>query len=233
MAKRISKYDLEENFRDYLVSLWKQTVLLTNNFEYPEEDLSDATVVYVRHLNDLQIGIDEGPGVVEKMQRYKIKEQTSLRKNTLNYNKKYYKNERLIKIKSYCQGDMDVIFCSHYCDGARFLIPFTEGKFHYPTYTHVQKKQGNIIEEYMCSEAQIVYSRYEAEEGDRYRYISINYAPRGTYPILGYETGIYEVTEGRVLYTKHKEYTWYGEFDAERKGLEFEDPQIDGIERVV
>ena len=231
ITERISSYDLDSNLREHLLSLWSKTKAYTDAFSYMEEDLSDARVCYMRNLHDLHVGIDEGLSVLEKMQKYKVKETTVLRKNALHYHKRYYKDTKLRRIESYLSGRLDVVFVAAYLDGGRYLFPFLRDGNHYPTYTHVLENHSDVTEEYLCDRGQIVYSRYEKTADHRYAYSQVNYVPDGQYPILGYETGVFLVTE-TISYRMEQQYTWYHEFQAKQKGLPFPDPAIDGILRI-
>lgn len=229
MAKRISRYDLTPEIRRYIQELIEKANELSVSFTPIEKDLSDAEVVYVRNRGELDAGIGEGLVHLYTMQRYKIKEQNKLRAGTKHYYKKYYIDGKIEKIESHSDGKVALCYFASYHDNTRYLIPFGENNKPYPyTYTYALKRDGDVTEEYMVQGFQIVYSRYRKIDQANYDYLYINYVPNGTYPILGYETGVFEVTD-TINYKQNYAYSWYMEFDAERKGLSFDMPDIHDI----
>ena len=226
-AKRISKYDLTDDAKSYLIDLLNQTNKIVKDYQYNACDFSFTDITYVKNINDLTTAVCEGLDSLLSMQKHKIKEQTKLRSGTKNYYKKYYQNGNIKKIDCYVDGNHDFSFMAYYENNKRYLIPFKpETNQHSYTYTVVSVYDGNnVIEEYLVIETQIVYFRYDKTADGSIKRTYINYAPNGSYPILGCEIGIFEITE-QIEYKPISEYSWYSEFDAKRKNAEFSAPDI-------
>lgn len=232
MAERISKYDLTSEMRSYMIELIQKTKELSASFTPIERDLSNTEIVYVRNRGELDAGVGEGLAHLYTMQRYKIKEQKKLRAGTKHYYKKYYIDGSLEKIESYSDGNVALCYFALYHDNTRYLIPFWENNKPYPyTYTYALKKDGDVTEEYTVQGSQIVYSCYRKINETCYDYLYINYVPNGTYPILGYETGVFDVTD-TINFKQNYDYSWYMEFDADRKGMSFDMPDIHDIVKI-
>ena len=89
-AKRISKYDLTDDVKSYLIDLLNQTNKIVKDYQYNACDFSFTDITYVKNINDLTTAVCEGLDSLLSMQKHKIKEQTKLRSGTKNYYKKYY-----------------------------------------------------------------------------------------------------------------------------------------------
>ena len=226
MAEKISLYDLTDEMKSYLLQLQTETLEYLYGYPFAAYDEEGAETVYLKNHLDLTTGKDEGLSSQHKMQRYTIKPQTKLRAGTKNYLKKSYEKGVLKQIVSFVNGRQDVCYQASYQGWRRYLIPFSADGTPYPTYTHVYHPQGDVVEEYMVDKVQIVYQRYQKIDASAYEYLYINYIPQGTYRISGCETGIYRILDGEISYQQEKEYTWYMEFDAHRKGLPFSPPEI-------
>lgn len=231
MAERISRYDLTDEMKSYLLRLRKETLDYRNAYRYEAYDEVGAEIVYLKNLMDLTTGTDEGLSSQHKMQRYKVKPQTKLRAGTKNYLKKSYENGVLKQIVRFVAGRPDVCYQASYQGGRRYLIPFGENGTYYPTHTHVYHPQGDVVEEYMVDSSQIVYQRYQKTDENSFAYLYVNYIPNGTYPISGYETGVYRMIDGEITYQMEQEYTWYMEFDAHRKGRPYEAPKLEFLKK--
>lgn len=225
MAKGFSKYDLIPEMKSYMLELISKSNEFKSQFRPVDKDFSDADIIYVRNQGDFDSGLGEGISYLYKMQKYKIKPQEKLRVGTKHYYKKYYKNGVLEKVESYCDGELQLIYYTAYNGTERYLIPFGTDKKLYPTYVYTIKRNGNVIEEYCVNRFQILYSCYYMINNQRYEYLDINYAYGGSYPVLGCEIGEFEVADV-IKYTQNQNYSWYMEFNAERKGRQFKLPNI-------
>ena len=225
MGKKISKYDLTDDMKNYLITLMNETLEYKSTYRYEEYDISNADVVYVRNLLDLSTGIDEGLAMLYKMQRYKIKEQKKLRAGTKNYNAKYYENGVLKKIDCFVNGSFDLQYMASYHGKKRYLIPFQENGNPDYTHTHVLVQDDDIVEEYEVNNAIIIYRRYFKVSESKYDYLCIYYIPKGQHPVNGCEIGSFEVTD-KITYKEEQCFYWFMEVDALKKGEELILPDI-------
>ena len=220
-----SNFDLHGDIKSHLIALLSETKNFVHTYQYAECDLFNAEIEYIRHRQDLTIGINDGFETLHTMQKYNIQPQNKLRSGTKNYRKKHYLNGSLKKIESFVDGSLDVYFWAAYNNSKRYLIPFSKPHVLYPTYTHVWNECEDIIEEYMVDNNQIVYYRYKKTSENTYDFLYINYIPNGTYPVNCIETGTFEISD-KITYTEKQHYDWYMEFDAYRKNLPFTAPEI-------
>jgi len=225
MAKKISKYDLTDDMKNYLLFLMGETLKYVNAYRYEEYDASNADIVYVRSLLDQSIGIDEGLATLYKMQRYKIKEQKKLRAGTKNYSAKYYENGVLKRIDTFVDGDFSVRYMASYRDEIRYLIPFYEDGKRYHTPVHVIAQRDGILEEYKVNDIIIIYDRYIKVSDGKYDYLHIHYVPTGVHPVHGCEIGNFEVTD-KIAYKEDRCFYWFMEVDALKRGEELTLPDI-------
>ena len=221
-VKRISKYDLADDVRNYLIDLFEETQAIIKENQFHSCDCSSAEITYARNINDFITGKCEGIDALYSVQKHKIKEQPKLRFGTKNYIKKYYQNGKVLKIDCYVDGIPDISFFAYYEGNRRYLFPSRAGGI----YTIVSVYDGeSVTEEYMVNESQIIYYGYNKADGGSIQRVYINYAPGGSYPILGCEIGIFVVSE-QIEYKPISEYSWYSEFDAKRRNAEYFAPHI-------
>lgn len=152
-----------------------------------------------------------------------VKERDKLRKGTKNYYAVYRDEQGLIKkAVSYVGGEADVTYFAVYKGNKRYLLPFSDDwQGRYPTYTIVAEYSGGeIIREYMADDSQIVYYGYEKRSEEEYRVEVINYIPNGDYPVNAYEVFTVSLVNG-IEYSDERSYSWYDEFNCQRKGLPY------------
>ena len=92
----IYKFDLNEDFKKYLLKLVNETIDVIENYKYEKRDYSNDKVIYMRNLNNLKTGLFEGLQTKYKMQQYNIKEQNKLRKGTKSCLEKHYNGDDML-----------------------------------------------------------------------------------------------------------------------------------------
>ncbi|MBR4034077.1 MAG: hypothetical protein IKJ04_04655 [Clostridia bacterium] len=232
-AKRISKYDLTDNEKSYLIGLLNEARQIIKDYQYTDFDSSDSEIIYSRNNHDLTTAICDGLYAVYIMHMSGIKSRTTLRKGTKNYIKRYYKNGKVQQIDCYVDGKPDITYMAYYQENKRYLMPFyPDSKKPSIAYTCVTVYKNDFLtEEYMVNNSQIVYYRYDKMPDLFFRMLHINYAPEGTYPVICCELGMFRITD-KLEYKTNSEYSWYSEFDAERKNIPFSDPDIPILKRI-
>ena len=219
-----SKFDLNDDIKKYLLELVNETINVKENYKYKERDYSNDKIIYMRNLRNLETGRLEGLETKYKMQQYKIKEQSKLRKGTKNYLEKHYdSSNQLTDIFDYGENELDVHFVAHYCNGKRYLIGLRADNDFYPTYTYVSFGDENNYEEYMVKTNQIVYKRYTKITDKYYDYLFINYIIEGTYPVNHIDIGEFKIGD-TITFNKEKIYNSFDEMDAEYYNEEFKKP---------
>lgn len=119
-----------------------------------------------------------------------VTEKNSIRQGTKFYYKIFKKEGKIVRIESFINGKIDVVFVAHYIKNRRFMFPFLDGGGFYPTYSYVSCFDGNEIkEEYMVENGQIVYECYSRIDKNNYGYDFINYIPNGTPQVLSMAKG--------------------------------------------
>jgi hypothetical protein len=195
----------------------------------------------MRDVVDLHTGFLDGLESLLVMQKKRIAERPTLRKNAKRYLKRYYKDGLLSRIDTFYVNDSGIHIrnCVHlalYRGNKRYLIPYDlEKNVAVPPckiiYVTVFENH-SVTEEYQIDGNQIIYSRYTPLSEGVYASTHINYVYTGSYPILGAEVCTYQ-TIPQISYQCEHEYSWYDEFDAKRKGLAFPTAQLPDFVRAV
>lgn len=220
-----SKFDLNEDFKKYLLKLVNETLDVIENYKYEKRDYSNDKVIYMRNLKNLETGLFEGLQTKYKMQQYNIKEQTKLRKGTKSYLEKHYNSDGMLTdIFDYIDNDLDVHFVAHYYNGKRCLLGFdySRDKF-YGTYTYVSFGDENNYEEYMVRGpeiiSEIIYKRYTKTTSGAYDYLYIMYTFKGENPLGEIEIGEFKFGE-KITFNKEVIYNKFDEMFGKYEGKE-------------
>lgn len=232
-AKRISKYDLTDNEKSYLIGLMNEARQIIKDYRYTDFDSSDSEILYSRNNHDLTTALCDGLEALYIMQKCGIKCRTTLRKGAKNYIKRYCKNGKVQRIDCYVDGKLDITYMAYYQENKRYLMPFyPDSKKPSIAYTCVTVYKNDFIaEEYLVNDSQIVYYRYEKIPDIYFKKLHINYAPEGTYPVLCCEHGVFWIAD-KLKYKTLSEYSWYSEFEAERKNTPFPEPDISLLKKI-
>ena len=213
-----SKYDLIPEYRTMLADLINDALDVYRQYEYSDFTDGDYSVSYKR-TGDWFL---EGPLPRIKDEERGFIERDKLRKGTKNYFAIFRDDGTIRKISSFVDGSLDVSYYAVYKENRRYLLPFSDvWKGRYPTYIIVAEYDGEeIIREYMILEAQIVYNSYVRITPTEYEVERINYAPKGTYPVLGCDTFIVS-TGSEAVFSEQRSYSWHEEFSCSKKGIPF------------
>lgn len=193
---------------EYLKCLIQETIEIGASFMYFNVNENDCEISYISNKNKTSMVLQQGLKHQFDCKRYKLKEKSSIRKDSNYYCKIYRKSEKIIRVDSYVKGRIDVIFLAYYSNNKRFMFPFSAKGGFYPTYTYVTSfVNDDIDEEYAVDRSQIVYEHYQMLDENRCQYDCINYVPNGTHQILGTESGIFTL-KPELMYTLTESSNW-------------------------
>ena len=166
----------------------------SKQFKYFKINEKKADITYLRKPPSLAFDIFKCGLMGEfRRQKYKIKEQSNLRKGSKDYLKIFSQNNLITKIDSFVDEKIDVVFLALYEGETRYLFPFSSNGGFYPTYKYVTRyKDGMVFEEYMVQSNQIVYEKYVKQDASKTLYFNINYVPNGKHKVLNYQKGVFE-----------------------------------------
>ena len=196
--------------KEYLKQLIEFTKQKYDEFEYPDLDLSKTEVTYIPTKKRNYMGIKLGIDGLEEMKKYKVKETAKIRSNCMFYHKYYKIDNKIIKIESFVSGHDRITnnYIAYYEGDYRYLFPFYKKEKATGLYIFVTHFENNqVIEEYMISQNQIVYDKYEYFDHNKVKYYYINYVPTGKYPVLGESKGYYLLDS--LEYIEEEKYVWY------------------------
>ena len=193
---------------EYLKKLIAEYGVIKDKVSFLDVTDSDFEISFIARKDDIRISILNGLHAVYERKKYKLNEKPSIRKGSKKYLKFYKKDNRLVRIDSYSNGRIDVIFIAHYEDDKVMLYPFSELGGFYPTYAYVTKyENGSVTEEYSVVDSQIVYEKDLYDESDKVGYMSVNYVPSGKYAVLSKEYGTI-ILQPEMDY-RVDDYTWW------------------------
>lgn len=195
--------------RDYLEQLIADTKKKFDEFVCPDFDLSLADISYIPTKKNPWMGLRVGLAGIAQMERYKAKETDRVRSNCNWYHQIYKVDNRIVKIDYITKNRISISYVAHYESGYRYLFPFDgERKSPYRSYIFVTHfENGQVVEEYMVAEDQIVYEQYGTPQNGRIGYYQINYVPTGRYPVLGESKGYYIADSSE--YIEEEKYVWH------------------------
>ena len=141
----------------------------SKQFKYTKINENKADITYMRKPSSLAFDIFKCGLMGEfRRQKYKIKEQSNLRKGSKDYLKIFNQNNLITKIDSFVDEQIDVVFLALYEEETRYLFPFSSNGGFYPTYKYITRyKDGMVFEEYMVQSDQIVYEKYIKQDTQR------------------------------------------------------------------
>lgn len=198
--------------KDYLQTLLNTAHQKFNDYERPELDTTLFEISYIPTKKHNFMGLKDGISGLADMRKYKVKETSTIRSNSMYYQKLYKAEGKVIKIDSFVAGHerLDVSYLAYYESDCRYLFPYTSFGTKSWTYMIVTRyKHGKVFEEYMVSGNQIVYEKYDYSDESKINYYYINYVPTGTYPVLAEESGHYLIDT--LEYIQEQSFAWYQE----------------------
>ncbi len=234
MSKRLSRFDLCPDFREYLIHLLSEAKATALAYRHDPSQEAYERIGYMRDVVDLHTGYCDGLDSLLVMQKKRIAEHPTLRKNAKRYLKRYYKDGLLSRIDTFYVNDSgnhirNGTHLALYRGHKRYLIPYDlEKNVAVPPCSIIYVtvfENHSVTEEYQIDQNQIIYNRYTPLSDGVYAYTHVNYVHTGTYPILGAEVGTYQ-TVPQISYHCEHDYCWYDEFDAKRKGLSFSTAEL-------
>ena len=142
-------------------------------------------------------------------QNKKVSEKQKIRKDSKNYFKIYKQNNIIKRVDKIINGKIDVIFIAYFDNNLRIYKPFSSSGNSYPTYSYITEfANGEVSNEYMINNLQIVLEAYEKVKENIWNYLILNYVPSGKYPVLSLEKGVFSIDQNITYTNKHSEY-WY------------------------
>ena len=198
--------------KEYLQTLLNSAQQKFNDYERLELDTTPFEITYIPTKKRNWLGLKDGISGLAEMRKYKVKESSIIRSNSMYYHKLYKAEGKVKKVDSFVAGHerLDVSYSAHYESDYRYLFPYTTfgtKSWTYMIVTHY--KHGKVFEEYMVSGNQIVYEKYDYTNEGIVNYYYINYVPTGTYPILAEESGHYLIDT--LEYVQEQSSVWYQE----------------------
>lgn len=198
--------------KEYLQMLLDAAHQKFNNFERVELDTSCFDISYIPTKKRNFMGLKDGISGLVEMRKYKVKESTSIRSNSMYYQKFYKTDGKAVKIDSFVAGHerLDVSYSVYYEGDYRYLFPYSRfgtKSWTYMVVTHY--KNSKVSEEYMVSGNQIIYEKYDYSNEGKANYYYINYVSTGTYPVLAEESGYYLLDT--LEYIGEQCFVWYQE----------------------
>jgi len=194
----------------YLDGLIASVETKRKGFKFVKIDETNAEISYMRQPLSLCFELYKC-GLVGDFhkQKHKIKEQSKLRIGSKHYMRIISHNNRPVKIESFGNGKIDVVFLVCYENDKRYLFPFWTDGSSYPTYTYVTRyKNGIVVEEYAVNSSQIVYEKYEKIDENKTLFTQVNYVPEGKSKVLSYEKGIFDHSS-TITYSSMERTAWF------------------------
>ena len=186
----------------------KDVVEKQNSFSFKSLNLKDAEVYYLPTKGHSWVGVMSGLFDDYQMQKYKLHEKNKLRKGTQNYLRIIKRNGLVDRIESFRSGTIDVVYLAYYEDNIRYLFPFSETGFIYPTYICVSVWEGNeVIEAFLVNDVQIVLQQYNKLNDYETEIVYLNAIPKGEIPLLEHYYGIIQ-TKGSIELRWKSVYYW-------------------------
>ncbi len=174
------KWDLE-----YLQSLLQAAVNKRNAYIYTDIEEANAEITYFTTKGTWMTGILAGLQNNVVCLEKSLYEREYLRIGTPSYLRYIKKDGIIIKIEVYIEGSLSFLYLPLYEERKRYLFPFSLDGTPYPTYTVVTNiKENFVTEEYLVSNTQIIYEKYEKKNENTVLYSMINHIPSSRMPIL-------------------------------------------------
>lgn len=188
----------------YLTKLNAETNKKYKRFHFSAPDETGAEITYIS--TKLKIYWPGNIGSLDffhQMQTYKITERKTLRKGTKNYFRIVRRDETILRIDSFINGMLDVIYLFHYENNKRYAFPFSQTGRYCPTYIQVQiyDDNGQIVEDYMVRSKQIVYHQYAKQSESIVNFKCIYYGIGCADQLIGIQEGFYTLGEN-LTYTE-------------------------------
>ena len=198
--------------KEYLQMLLTSAHQKFRDYEQLELDTTTFEITYIPTKKRNFMGLKDGISGLAEMRKYKVNESTTIRSNSMYYQKLYKAEGKVIKVDSFVAGHerLDISYSAYYEGNCRYLFPYTN--FGTKSGTHMivtQYKNGKVFEEYMVSGNQIVYEKYDYANEGIVQYYYINYVPTGTYPVLAEASGHYLIDT--LEYVQEQSSVWYQE----------------------
>ena len=195
-------FDLE-----YLKDLLQETVALRKQFPFSEPDEDGCEITYLPTKLRIYWGgrIDSLYFRHEK-EKCGVAEKPMIRKNCKHYFRIVRKDGKLLRIDTIINGRLDVIQLAHYEGDKRYCFPFSQTGGFYPTYVDVVRyEEGEIVEDYMVENVQILHRAYRKTDNNTIEFREINYVPSGIDPVRSKEIGYFTLNPN-LTYTST--YNW-------------------------